>query len=555
MIFAFLTAGLASASTTPADIYFAQTAQGANSGADCADAYAWNDSTHGWNHSAVQGGGNTIHLCGTITTTSGATAITISSGGTLSGSTCTNTFTIQFESGAILQAGYMGVPEIELNGQNCITVQSASGAATPGQIQSTLNGTSGKTCPGGTCSFQQAGYAIDLGGGSNITINNLQCGPIYTVTAGDTTPNGFNPTSGCIRGTLGSNITLENLQIHDGQIGMYLTWGGSTTNTTTIANNSFTAHNWGLALNPGGTTNYTTMYVYGNKFYDTSQWSAGGAYHENHIFMFGASDCANCTLTGLYLYNNEFDGPMPSVTSEIQIFNDSQQFLQNSYFFNNIFSWASTDCGNGCGNGQIGMFAGENVAQYNNTFIGNATSNSSPLGFCAGADQPQTGVVFENNLVTTCSYATGFGPDGPPTFASGQPNYNLYANSNNWQWHGTTYSSFSNYKTATGEEANSAYYSTNPIPLCNSNTDCSNVRPTTSSTAYQFAANLHSTCNGQSTPGLGALCYDKPSSIGPNSGSTVGNARPTSGAWDAGAYQFATGDPPAPPTGLSALVQ
>ena len=40
-------------------------------------------------------------------------------------------------------------------------------------------------------------------------------------------------------------------------------------------------------------------------------------------------------------------------------------------------------------------------------------------------------------------------------------------------------------------------------------------------------SNLYSSCNGQPNPGLGALCYD-----------LAGFARPTSAAWDMGAYQY-----------------
>lgn len=541
-LFLILAFGLLASFAGATDRYYANAAAGGNTGVDCADAYIWSDSTHGWNQSSSQGGGNTVHLCGTINTTASTTAITVSSGGTLSGSTCTNVFTIQFENAAILQTTTFGGFAIEMGSQNCVTVQSVSGYTTAGQIQATTNGTSGGSCPGGTCAGASVSNGFDIDG-SRITINGINCGPFYTRTSlTDETPNAINPTIGCLRGTLLNNDTLENMTVHDGQIGFYLSWGGSTNATTTIANNSFTVHNWGIALNPGGTTNYTSLYIYGNKFYDTSKWQdtgGGNDFHNNHIFMFGAGNCANCTLTSLYVYNNEFDGPIPAVTSEIQIFNDSAQFLQSSYFFNNTFSWASTDCGSGCGNGQMGLFAGQNVSLYNNSFIGNATSNSTQLGTCEGADQPQTGVVSENNIVTGCSIGTGFGPDGPPTFAT--LNYNLYANSAQLAWHGTNYSmpgSFSSYVSATGQEANSAYQSTNPLPLCNSNTDCSNVRPGSGSAAIGFGTNLYTTasCSSPVLPGLGALCYDKPSSIGPGSGSTVGNARPSSGAWTVGAY-------------------
>jgi hypothetical protein len=51
----------AAAATSASNIYFAQTAQGANNGADCADAYAYNDGNNGINKSVNWVPGNTLH--------------------------------------------------------------------------------------------------------------------------------------------------------------------------------------------------------------------------------------------------------------------------------------------------------------------------------------------------------------------------------------------------------------------------------------------------------------------------------------------------------------
>jgi len=58
------------------DIYFAQSAAGGNNGADCADAYAYTDGTHGINISGNWVAGNTLHICGTITGGNGANIVT-----------------------------------------------------------------------------------------------------------------------------------------------------------------------------------------------------------------------------------------------------------------------------------------------------------------------------------------------------------------------------------------------------------------------------------------------------------------------------------------------
>ena len=65
----------------------------------------------------------------------------------------------------------------------------------------------------------------------------------------------------------------------------------------------------------------------------------------------------------------------------------------------------------------------------------------------------------------------------------------------------------------------------------------SNYKPQTGSSAIQLGQNLTSLCTGNLAP----LCFDK-----------NGNTRPTTGNWDAGAYQFGAGV--APPANLKAAV-
>jgi hypothetical protein len=61
------------------------------------------------------------------------------------------------------------------------------------------------------------------------------------------------------------------------------------------------------------------------------------------------------------------------------------------------------------------------------------------------------------------------------------------------------------------------------------------------SSAIGLGTNMTSSCSGSFAP----LCTDK-----------AGTPRPSSGGWDAGAYQFSSaGGAPAPPTGLAAIIQ
>src|SRR5665213_4117606 len=69
---AFVGAILCALPCLAADIYVAQTAQGANTGADAADAHslAWLNNFTSWGTGTNQvGAGVTVHLCGTLTNT------------------------------------------------------------------------------------------------------------------------------------------------------------------------------------------------------------------------------------------------------------------------------------------------------------------------------------------------------------------------------------------------------------------------------------------------------------------------------------------------------
>ena len=148
------------------NIYFAQTAHGANNGADCADAFAYNDGSNGINKSANWVPGNTLHVCGTISVGAGQNIISAQASGTNG-----NPITIKFEPGAILQAPHFGTGNsagITLSGHNFIVVDGGNtGNATSGTlwtgglIQNYANGSSGaNNCPGvnntntGACTSQ-----------------------------------------------------------------------------------------------------------------------------------------------------------------------------------------------------------------------------------------------------------------------------------------------------------------------------------------------------------------------------------------------------------------
>jgi hypothetical protein len=74
----------------------------------------------------------------------------------------------------------------------------------------------------------------------------------------------------------------------------------------------------------------------------------------------------------------------------------------------------------------------------------------------------------------------------------------------------------------------------------NPNLNATTFIPNSGSPVISAGKNLNSVCTGQAMPGLGALCSD-----------AAGIVRPTSAAWDIGAFQFAS--PPPISSGPSSL--
>ncbi len=510
------------------DIYLAQTAQGAGTGVSCATAlvYTYFNSSGNWGAGSSQiSPGTTVHLCGTIGASSGSTVLTFQASGT-SG----NITTLHFESGASLQEAYFGSGgAININGQSYVTVD----GGTNGFIEATSNGTSGSSaCPSGSCSNQQNSQGIE-GCGSNCTIQNLTIADMYVKTS--STDEAANTLSvDCIdvgsNGNALSNVVVNNNIEHDCLNGILFQYGTSGGSNLTFSNNTIYNVNWAMGSAGYSGVNYDSFFIFGNHTYNLSVWddTVNDDFHHNAIHFYQGNNTAS-TISHIYIYNNEFDGPVGDccVTAQIYVDNNGTQTgFTNSYVFNNVFSYASTDCTATCGNGLLNVSSGNGWTVVNNTFIGDATSNSV-VGECMQF-YDISGSVYENNINTRCNEII----EAKSGASFSTLNYNLYTNSSGGEfiWQGTDYSTsqFSNWQTASGADANSHYYSADAVPLCSGNTNCSNVIPASGSTAVGFGANLTSICTGQPTPGLGALCSDK-----------AGNARPASGAWTAGAYNQA----------------
>jgi hypothetical protein len=331
-------------------------------------------------------------------------------------------------------------------------------------------------------------------------------------------------------------VTIQNNLVHDCATGIEFQYGGSAGTTYQVSNNTVYNVNWAFDT-IGYAGNYDTIYFFRNHSYNLSTWddTLHDDFHHNAIHMFQGNGSA-ATISHFYIYNNEFDGPVGGccVTSQIYVDNNGTNtgFI-DGYIFNNVFTWANGDCSGTCGNGQLGAFSGT-WSVFNNTFLGNATG-TTPQGSEMAGNQVGVSLTVKNNLMTLGQGEAWFG-NGASTFTAGNLADNLYADSPSssqvFQCGGNFYgmAQFASYQSCIANEANSKTTSSQAIPSCTSNTDCSNLMPVAGSPAIGAGTNLTSLCAGQPVPGLGALCSDK-----------VGNARPASGAWDVGAYEYCAG--------------
>jgi hypothetical protein len=485
------------AAASGTDIYIAMDAAGAATGTDCADAYAasfFNDPSH-WGSAASQiGPGTTVHLCGTFTAPAGASGYLATQGSGSSGSP----ITILFESGAVLTATYWGGAAILVQ-NDFITVN----GGTNGTIQATDNGT--------TKANQQAGgTGVQLSGASNVVIENLTIANLY-VRSGMTDANGY---CGALSASGGSNIQWRNNTAHDVHWALvYDATGGTTTNVEIGPGNDIydTDHGAVIAIGNGTTATITGAYIHGNHIHDFANWDdTSDDFHHDGVHVF---DFANDLMTEVYVYNNLIDGDW-GMYDNAGIYVESADeggTITTCGIFNNVFN----QMGGANASGAIADYSSNGCLQANNTVFLDAMTSEF---------QTSIGSVIYNNVGIMQSRLIE-GGDGGKISAS---DYNDFypapiAGSNSFIAPGGVccIDTLADWTKATGFDMHSI--------TANPNLTSAFV-PSAGSPVIGAGKNLYGTCKGQPSPGLGALCED-----------AAGIARPASGGWDMGAYQYCTG--------------
>ena len=514
MILAGMAMGCSTASAASAgNIYIAQSASGSGNGSSCANAHAYtffNNSGNWGSGSSQIGPGTTVHLCGIWTGSAGQWFLAFQGSG-MSG----NPITLHFETNAVWQAPYFNSNgAINTSGNNYITID----GGTNGLIQNTLNGSSGKICPGGTCSYQQASRVVQASGSSNVTMKNLTIANLYVhSSASDSVVDATQVNCIYDSGTI-TNLTITNNTMHDTGWCISLQYAGTSTNVVISGNNIYNMdHGVGIG-GPGAGYTLNGVTISGNNIHDYSNWdTSADAYHHDGVHIWGYNDNGSDTIKNVSIYDNTFGGCIGQTTTA-HIFmeaNAGSTMGSTVTIFNNTLL---DTCTGTATNGFITTGIDSGYQIYNNTAIG------APADTCF-ATSSSPNIVFKNNVASGCGTFMDITTGGG--FAAGGLSNNVYANSNGsnaFVYRGNYSSSFSTWRSETGQEGNSSYAAN---PLLNSNGS-----PQSGSPVIGAGTNLTS---------LGITGLDS---------DIVGVARPRSGAWDVGAFVYSGA--PAPPTNLTA---
>jgi len=498
------TSGLASAT----NLYVAQNSAGSSNGADCADAYgaSFFNTSGNWGAGAAQiGPGTTVHLCGTFTGSAGSTMLTAQGSGTSS-----QKITILFESGAVMTAPYWGssgAGAINLNGQQYLVLDGGSN----GIIKNTANGTG--------LTYQKDSDGVYCSGCSNDEVRNLTIQNIYvrTPNSSDTSVNNH---AAIYFASAGSNNSIHGNTISNVLLGVEIYASSSGASNWYIYNNTIVEAHWGIDPNaPYTGSQLSKVYIYGNDIHDDDAWwSAANSYHNNPIFV-----RANGNYSDVYVYNNYIHGAIGNATGGIFFDNNSNG---PAYVFNNLIRPDSTSPSTPCmGDGFVALQEGpiDSFYIYNNVFDGSVVCGISG-GWPVSVVIAST-FVFQNNVVLNVA---------GPNITSGSTK----VTSNNNVWYGISNAGGSAFK------LNGGYYSYaqwqaagyDSASTTNSPNLDSTYHPASGSSVIGLGANL-------TGAGISALDSDK-----------AGSARPTTGVWDAGAYDSGTSaSGPEPPTSLSAV--
>jgi hypothetical protein len=508
--------------------YVAQSAGTFSGGSACNGQATITPAT--WN-STAESAGDITYVCGTITAPAGASSL-LAFGWSGSSS---NPLELIFDTDAVITSTYWTGKVVDLGAHDYITVNGGKN----GTISATANGTS-------LANHSSTTYGVYAEGGSDVTIENITISGLYTHVCADTYTSCTDTNGGSTFGIFvqgGSNVTVEKNTITDAFAGVqYSVPGSSAASNISVDRNTITNCNWGMYVADGNTNGtMNDVLLYGNNVNMTANWATStDTFHSDGIFL--SSSHSGSKTTGALIYNNTVVSTSTNGwigTANLYLSADTNGgygTIESPIIFNNVFYLDASAEG---GNGPFFCWV-SGCLVYNNTSYSTDTGHETFEVYGTGG----TGATILNNIFQ------GTGNCADVVVTSGgaivSSNYNDYYGCSSVGYLGSTYhTTLASWAAVTDGDANS----TSANPLLNTSSTLPLQLSSTSSAAYRTGENLTSLCSGQANPGLGALCYD-----------VTGTARPSTGAWDMGAYYYSGGSAPppsapAPPTALSAVVQ
>lgn len=482
---------------------------------------AWFNNSNNWGSGTTQiGPGTTVYLCGTFNGSPGSTLLTFQGSGTSS-----SPITLTFDTNTNLTSPYWGSSSsgaINTNGKSWIVIDGGSN----GIIQNTEDGTG--------LTYQQASIGIYLVGGSNVTIQNLTIANICQHTSSSDTKacnSGGNNDRGILVAGGVSNITVQSNTIHDSQ--NCIEYSGSSSDAGILFSKNTIFHcNWGI----GGYGGSNGLTIDGNDISSATNWDTGAdSFHHNGIMLFPQSvDMNHVVISNNYIH--DING---TETAHIFLDPNSSGNLPGVLIYNNV---TVTTVLGGPTNCFIEPGAGVAPAYvYNNTMSGASA--------CGTGVSP--GGAINNNVFVGMYNAVGIPSNGITS------DYN--------DFYGITGGtlSFTNASNGINAPTLAAWVSStgNDSEPCQGMCDQHSINGNPSLTAtFTLSSGSPAIGAGKNLTSLGISGLDvgAPQFFGVNYACGTGCVpRPSTGAWDIGAYPggSSAGNPPAPPSGLAAVVQ
>jgi|HubBroStandDraft_4_1064222.scaffolds.fasta_scaffold04980_2 hypothetical protein len=493
------------------------------------------------------------------------------------------------------------------SGNSYITID---GNNLTGTVANGLNGSSTGACYLGTCTTQQASTLISFWAANHIVVQNLNVIDAYVNVAGDSTISDsssvqpFQYSGSNI--TISGNVVHDfgwwenffrngdtNIQVYNNVVSSFAHGYALATSTASAGVSNVYIHDNHYSPNANWTATGCFAHVNALHGYGTTGTSINNLFWYNNLFDGNPGACVDGAVF--------IEGGGSSTPSH----------LQNGYFFNNVINASSGPTNLTAGwMGIYAGDSGVQYFMNNTIVCPSGTDSSLGAGFSGeNGHTSMAALTFANNAITPCGNPIAIGISGyGATLASAGgvtegSDYNFlgpYAASNAFVWQSTSENTFPAWQSASSADSHSVAYfagtvntsgtgvtwtagtpfvsamagehivingvtytvstfnSVSSLTLTGSAgtqtgvvyqqpgpTDVSSSGvPSTGSPTISAGINLYTLagCNSLTLPGLGALCSDT------TAGNTrTANARPSSGAWDIGAYQYQSSAPPPAP--------